>query len=147
MPYYYFDSTALVKRYSRERGSRIVNSLMTKRDKTILIGGPTITEFYAVFAQKTREGQLTRDDWYTVLFKFEAESLRGVYHFAIPTSETFTSTKELLFQYPHLHTPQAVHLMLAQEFKSLRLTIVSTDRQILELCKPLGMNAINPEDE
>jgi len=39
MPYYYFDSTALVKRYSRERGSRIVNSLMTKREKTIIIGG------------------------------------------------------------------------------------------------------------
>jgi hypothetical protein len=147
MPYYYFDSTALVKRYSRERGSRVVNGLMTKREKTILIGGPTITEFYAVFAQKAREGQLTRDDWYSVLFKFEAESLRGVYHFAIPTADTFTRTKELLFEYPQLRAPQAIHLMLAQEFKSLRLTMVSTDRQMLELCKPLGMNAINPEDE
>ena len=26
MPYYYYDSTALVKRYSMERGTRIVNS-------------------------------------------------------------------------------------------------------------------------
>jgi hypothetical protein len=37
--------------------------------------------------------------------------------------------------------------MLAYEFRSLRLSVVSTDRQILELCKPLGMNPINPEDE
>jgi hypothetical protein len=135
MPYYYFDSTALVKRYSRERGSRIISGLMTKR------------EFYAVFALKAREGQLTRDDWYSVLFKFEAESARGVYHFATPTSETYTATKQLLLDYPFLRAPQAVHLMLAQEFKSLRLSVVSTDRQILEMCKPLGMNPINPEDE
>jgi hypothetical protein len=147
MPYYYFDSTALVKRYSRERGSRVVNTLMTKREKTIIIGGPTITEFYALFALKAREGQLTRDDWYSVLFKFEAESARGVYHFATPTSDTFTSTKQLLLDYPFLRAPQAVHLMLAHEFRSLRLSVVSTDRQILEMCKPLGMNPINPEDE
>ncbi len=147
MPYYYFDSTALVKRYSRERGSRVVNTLMTKREKTIIIGGPTITEFYAVFALKAREGQLTRDDWYSVLFKFEAEALRGVYRFAIPTSETFTETRQLLLDHPHLRAPQAVHLMLAHEFRSLRLSVVSTDRQILDMCKPLGMNPINPEDE
>ena len=30
MPYYYFDSTALVKRYSMERGTRVVNKLMVK---------------------------------------------------------------------------------------------------------------------
>ena len=147
MPYYYFDSTALVKRYSRERGSRIISGLMTKREKTIIIGSPTIAEFYAVFALKAREGQLTRDDWYSVLFKFEAESARGVYHFATPTSETYAATKQLLLDYPFLRAPQAVHLMLAQEFKSLRLSVVSTDRQILEMCKPLGMNPINPEDE
>ena len=33
MPYYYFDSTALVKRYSMERGTRIVNKLLVKRGK------------------------------------------------------------------------------------------------------------------
>lgn len=147
MPYYYFDSTALVKRYSRERGSRVVNALMTKREKTIIIGAPTITEFYAVLALKACEGQLTRDDWYSVLFKFEAEAARGVYHFATPTSETYTNTKRLLLEYPTLRAPQAVHLMLAHEFRSLRLSVVSTDRQILELCRPLGMNPINPEDE
>jgi hypothetical protein len=147
MPYYYFDSTALVKRYSRERGSRIISGLMTKREKTIIIGSPTIAEFYAVFALKAREGQLTRDDWYSVLFKFEAEAARGVYHFATPTSQTYAATKQLLLDYPVLRAPQAVHLMLAHEFRSLRLSVVSADRQILEMCKPLGMNPINPEDE
>jgi len=147
MPYYYFDSTALVKRYSRERGSRVVNALITKREKTIIIGAPAITEFYAVFALKAREGQLTRDDWYSVLYKFEAEAARGVYHFATPTSETFTATKQLLLEYPALRAPQAIHLMLAHEFRSLRLSVVSTDRQILDLCNPLGMHPINPEDD
>ena len=147
MPYYYFDTTALVKRYSRERGSRIVTALMTKREKTVIVGGPTITEFYSVIALKAREGQLTRDDWYSVIFKFEAESARGVYHFVAPTPHTYSATKQLILEYPYLRTTQAIHLALAQELKSLRLSVVSSDRQILELCKPLGMTPINPEED
>jgi hypothetical protein len=44
MPYYYFDSTALVKRYSMERGTRIVNKLMVKRGKVAILPTWTVTE-------------------------------------------------------------------------------------------------------
>ena len=37
MPYYYFDSTALVKRYSMERGTRIIGRLMVKRGKVAIV--------------------------------------------------------------------------------------------------------------
>ncbi len=147
MPFYYFDTTALVKRYSRERGTRTVNALLVKRGKTVILGTSSITELYSAFAVKAREGELTRDDWYSVIYKFEAESDRGLFHFVAPSSRTFVATKRLILEYPFLRASQAIHLALAVELKPLRLSLVSSDRQLLELCRPHGIKPINPEDD
>lgn len=147
MPFYYFDTTALVKRYSRERGTRTVNALLVKRGKTVILGTSSIAELYAVFAFKAREGELTRDDWYSVIYKFEAESDRGLFHYVAPSSRTFVATKRLILEYPFLRASQAIHLALAVELKPLRLSLVSSDRQLLELCRPHGIKPINPEDD
>lgn len=147
MPFYYFDSTALVKRYSRERGTRAVNALMTKRGRTVILGTPLISEVYSALAVKAREGELTRDDWYSIIYKFEAEADRGLFHYVAPSSRTFVTTKRLILDYPYLSAAQAVHLALAVELRPLRLSLVSSDRQLLELCRPFGVHPINPEDD
>ncbi|MBH0196265.1 MAG: hypothetical protein HP494_11885, partial [Nitrospira sp.] len=50
MPYYYFDSTALVKRYSMERGTRIVNKLLVKRGKVVILPTWSVTDFYSIMS-------------------------------------------------------------------------------------------------
>jgi hypothetical protein len=147
MPFYYFDTTALVKRYSRERGTRVVNLLCSKRGRTVILATPTITELYATLALKSREGELTRDDWYSVLFKFEAEADRGLFNFISPSSQTFLTTKRLIIEHPALKTVQAMHLALALELRPLRLSVISSDPHLLEFCRPLGLNSINPEED
>ncbi|MBI3603653.1 MAG: type II toxin-antitoxin system VapC family toxin [Nitrospirae bacterium] len=147
MPFYYFDTSALVKRYSRERGTSIVNALLAKRGKTAVLGTISITEFYSTMALKAQQGELTRDDWYSVIFKFEAEATRGLYHFVAPSSRTFLTTKQLILDHPYLRTAQALQLALAQELRPLRLSMVSSDRQVLDLCRPFGIKPINPEDD
>ncbi|TXG83748.1 MAG: hypothetical protein E6R14_05700, partial [Thermomicrobiales bacterium] len=79
MPYYYYDSTALVKRYSMERGTRIVNKLMVKRGRVAIVPTWTVTDFYSILCARAHEGQITRDDCYSVLYKFEIESKQGLY--------------------------------------------------------------------
>ncbi|TAJ07205.1 MAG: hypothetical protein EPO61_14665 [Nitrospirae bacterium] len=147
MPVYYFDTSALVKRYSRERGTKTVNALLAKRGRLAILGSVAIPEFYAALALKARLGELTRDDWYSVLFKFEAESDRGLFQFVTPSSRTYLATKQFILDYPFLRSAQAIHLVLAQELRPLRLSFVSSDRQALELCRPFGITPINPEDD
>lgn len=147
MPYYYFDSTALVKRYSMERGTRIVNKLMVKRGKVAIIPTWTVTDLYSVFSNRAQIGEITRDDCYSVLYKFEVESRQGLYQFIAPTMETYLATKELVLEYPFLKSPQAMHLAMAMELKPLRLTVVSADMQLLSACRPLGLHIINPEED
>lgn len=147
MPYYYFDSTALVKRYSMERGTRIVNRLMVKRGKVAIIPTWTVTEFYASFCNRTQQGELTRDDCYSVIHKFERESVQGLFHFISPTMHTYLATKELAMEYPSLRTMQVMHLALALELKPLRLTVVSADAPLLLASKAAGLHIVNPEEE
>jgi predicted nucleic acid-binding protein len=146
MPFYYFDSTALVKRYCPERGTRVVNALLAKRGKTAIIATPTISEFYSVLANQAKQGELTRDDWYSVIYKFESEASRGLFHFISPTIDTYLITKQLTMEYPTLRAAQALHLALASELRPLRLSLVSADQRMLEFCRPLGIKPINPED-
>lgn len=147
MPYYYFDSTALVKRYSMERGTRIVNRLMVKRGRVIVLPTWTVADLYAVLSNKAHQGEITRDDCYSVLYKFEIESGQGLFHYIAPTKETFLSAKDLILAYPFLRSSQLQHLALALELKPLRLTVVSADKQLLSACRPLGLHMINPEDD
>ena len=147
MPYYYFDSTALVKRYSMERGTRIVNKLMVKRGKIAIVPAWTVTDFYATLTTRAQEGQITRDDCYSVLYKFEIESRDGLYQFIAPTMGTYLATKELALEYPFLRTPQVMHLALALELKPLRLTVVSADTQLLAASKAAGLHIVNPEED
>ncbi len=88
MPYYYFDSSALVKRYSMERGTRIVNKLMVKRGKIAILPTWSVTDFYVVLSTRAQEGKITRDDCYSVLYKFEIEAKQGLYQFIAPTMGT-----------------------------------------------------------
>jgi hypothetical protein len=147
MPYYYFDSSALVKRYSMERGTRIVNKLMVKRGKVAIVPTWTVTDLYATLATRAQEGQITRDDCYSVIYKFEIESNQGLYQFIAPTMGTYLSTKELVLEYPFLRSAQVMHLALAMELKPLRLTVVSADTQLLAASKTAGLHIINPEED
>ncbi len=147
MPYYYFDSTALVKRYSMERGTRIVNRLMVKRGRVIILPIWTVADLYSVMSTRAHHGEITRDDCYSVLYKFEIESGQGLFHYIAPTMETYLSAKELMLDYPFLMSSQVQHVALALELKPLRLTVVSADKQLLSACRPLGLHIINPEDD
>lgn len=147
MPYYYFDSTALVKRYSMERGTRIVNKLMVKRGKVAIIPTWTVTELFSSFSNRAQQGEITRDDCYSVIHKFERESMQGLFTFIAPTMDTYLATKELVMEYPFLRAQQVMHLALGLELKPLRLTVVSADTQLLAASKTAGLHIINPEED
>ncbi|MGC3975526.1 MAG: type II toxin-antitoxin system VapC family toxin [Nitrospira sp.] len=145
MPSYYFDSTALVKRYSMERGTRIVNKLMVKRGKVAILPMWSVTDFYS--ALSVRSQRRDHATCYSVLYKFEMESSQGLFQFISPTMDTYLAAKELISDYPALRSPQLLHLALALELKPLRLTVVSADKQLLAACRPAGLHIINPEDD
>jgi predicted nucleic acid-binding protein len=55
----YFDTTALVKQYLHEAGSKIVLQLL-KTDDKVYTASLTYAETHAAFSRRNREGRLTR---------------------------------------------------------------------------------------
>lgn len=52
MPVYFFDTSALVKRYHVEAGSETVNGLFDDPDAVFAVASITITEFVSAFTRK-----------------------------------------------------------------------------------------------
>ena len=62
MPAYFFDTSALVKRYHVEEGSEKVDEIFNDTEGIFAIVSITIAEFTSVFARKLKEGIITEDD-------------------------------------------------------------------------------------
>ena len=112
-----------------------------------MVGTPSVLELYAVLALKTRQGEITRDDWYSLIVKFECEAAQGLFQQVAPTAQTYVLAKELIVEHPTLTATQALHLALAGELKPHRVTLVTCDRELLELCRPHGLTPSNPEED
>ncbi|MBL8072102.1 MAG: hypothetical protein JNM35_13510, partial [Nitrospira sp.] len=53
-----------------ERGTRVVNKLMVKRGKVAILPMWSVTDFYSALSVRAQQGEITRDDCYSVLYKF-----------------------------------------------------------------------------
>lgn len=59
MHYFYFDTSALAKRYSPESGSEKVDSIINNKDNVIIIGNIAIPEIYSALSKKYRTGEIS----------------------------------------------------------------------------------------
>lgn len=63
MSLYFFDTSALAKRYIKEVGSLWVTSLIVlASSNTIIISDLTTVEMFSLFARREREGSLTSNE-------------------------------------------------------------------------------------
>ena len=73
MPVYFFDTSALVKRYHVEAGSETVNALFDNPDAVFVVASITITEFVSAFTRKLNEGVITAEDFRVCLSEFSKD--------------------------------------------------------------------------
>lgn len=59
---YFFDTSALVKRYHREKGTDVVDAAFDRAD-TRWISDLSVIEAYSAFARKVRTGEITEEDF------------------------------------------------------------------------------------
>ena len=61
MKYYYFDSSALVKRYAPEKGTQRVDAIFQEKDRVLIIANIGIVEIYSALSKKKREKEINND--------------------------------------------------------------------------------------
>ena len=73
MGYYYFDSSALVKRYVLEKGTQWVDAIFQEKDRVLIIANIGIVEIYSALSKKKREKEINEEDFTFAIAKFEED--------------------------------------------------------------------------
>jgi predicted nucleic acid-binding protein len=139
----YLDSSALVKRYLKESGTDVVNSiLISSRVKaTSKLSYP---EILSAFARKHRANEIGNGLLHSAINKFESDWTQlYVIEFS---DEILQPIKQVSQKYP-LRAADTVHLASALWLRSSTkadVTFVASDSRLLEAAQRENLQIVNP---
>ena len=142
MPLYFFDTSALVKRYHVETGSEKVDEIFNDPEGIFAISSITITEFTSAFARKLTEGIISKDDLLICLSEFSKDMIHS---FWIIDLEKNHINKSLPIIIKHnLRTLDSLQLAVFLNLSPLAPTMVTSDELLFNAAIKEGFQAIKP---
>ena len=149
---YYFDSSALVKRYADETGTRWVRSLSDPQaGHDLFTAHITGIEVVAAIARKTRMGEIAEHDATIAISTFKSH-FKTQYRIVVMTTGTVDRAMELAEQHrlrgydaAQLASALVVHAELAASGVS-ELVFISADAELNEVARAEHLSVQNPHD-
>jgi predicted nucleic acid-binding protein len=150
MNYFYFDSSALVKRYAKEIGARLVGNLCQKEEVAIFISDITLAELGAAFARKLREREITEVEYTVMLGDLQDDYLYE--YFKVPINFEVLNLAVSLARKRALRGYDAVQLACAVKVKEAvmteeheaKITFIVADKTLEKTARAEGFVTINP---
>jgi len=144
MKFYFFDTSALVKRYHYENGTEKVDSIFSEDDRAIIISSISITEIVSALNRKKGEGVIAEDDLQFTISKFFHDAIKEFTVLEISEENVKDSIELVLSE--NLRTLDALQLAVALGLKDLEAIFVCADKNLINAAKSIGLNVVNPED-
>lgn len=149
MPVFYFDTSALVKRYRTELGTELVETLLADpgpQDR-FFISFLSIIELTSGILRLAKGRQLREDSAREILARF-----RGDVHELLrvwPLDEEVAAAAVTVAEDHRLRAADSIHLATAQTIASVvsdtRVVMVSSDRELLEAAGAAGVTPLDPQ--
>ena len=150
-PVYYFDSSALVKRYMEEQGTALVTELCDDLHNIIAIAQIGLVEIAAGFGGKQRGGFITAEEYNRALEDLITDAERQYLQVAV-VSPVIDRAIQLTQQH-RLRGYDAVHLACALllnhsllDYELPPLTIVAADGDLLTAAEAEELKTLNPNE-
>ena len=153
--FFFFDASALVKRYIRESGSELVNFLFEnvplKRLKCLTLGG---AEVFWICIRKKNDGRITPQQFTQAVANLQLEVIADESAFqtiSIPDSLVWDSLD--LVETHSLNSVDGIVLRsaldVAAELRetSNNLVLVASDKRLLRAARAEGLLTFNPESD
>jgi len=149
---YFFDSSALVKRYAQETGSEwVIATTEPQAGHTLYIARITAVEVVSAITRRRRSGALSETDAATASFDFRYD-LSHQYRAVEVTATVIAQAMELVVKQA-LRGYDAVQLGAALVVHNLRVTLglpafvlVSADRELNAAATADGLTVDDPND-
>ena len=130
MPAFFLDSSAIVKRYRRERGTDWIRHLTSPdANHEIYVALIAGAEVVAAISRQHREGQLASDDMNDAIRTFQHE-FRRLYHVVAITESVIENAMRLAQQHP-LRGYDAVQLAAASRIQRMRQALGLEDMRFV----------------
>ncbi len=104
MSKYFFDTSALVKRYHSEEGSDFIDRLFAETDAEFVISDISIIEFYSALSMKVRIGEIDEENFMSLRKLFSQDIKRGLYEVAEFANDEKLESTRLLLKYAKKHS-------------------------------------------
>jgi predicted nucleic acid-binding protein len=141
----YLDTSTLVKRYVKEKGSEIVQRLFARQEDKVT-AKIAYVEALAAFSRRRREGYLAENDYVSLCQRFDSEW--EAYVVVELSDEVLKASRRLIDNYP-LKGFDAIHLASALLIKNIvkeEVTFTCSDRNLLDAAEKENLNTVNPEE-
>jgi PIN domain nuclease of toxin-antitoxin system len=75
MKFYFFDTSALIKRYHAEKGTESIDRIFSEEDKAIVISSICITEMVSAMNRKKEDKTISKNDLDAALSRFFQDAI------------------------------------------------------------------------
>ena len=143
--YYFFDTSALVKRYHVEEGSHIVNGIFETAGNKILIANLSMAEFASAINRKKNKGEISNEQIKVVLRKFATETILPNIVTVGITTKHITGAYDLIFEH-NLTSNDAIILAACLNFIEVDPVFVCADVRsgLLKAAHDCHLSTLNP---
>jgi predicted nucleic acid-binding protein len=145
---YFFDTSAIVKRYHREDGSDLIDRLFAESDAEFVISDISIIEFYSALSLKVRVGEIDEENFMSLRKLFSQDIKRGLYEVVEFTNAEKLESTKLLLKYAKKHslkTLDAIQLSVVKSVNELEVrVVVCADEKFCKVITLEGFSVINP---
>lgn len=142
----YFDTSALIKRFVTEKGSSLINSLLT-RQGVAATAKIAYAEVHAGLARKRREGHLSQTHYALVCRQFESD-WPGYIQVEL-RDDILVLARDLIQRHP-LRGFDAIHLASALSLQTglgEEITFVVADERLLLAAQAEQLRPLNAENQ
>jgi predicted nucleic acid-binding protein len=141
--FYFFDTSALVKRYHHESGSGQVDAIFNDPDSDLIISELAIVELASALRRKQNRGEITVQALNNALTYF-AHEVSGDLVVAGFHSGFIQQARDLVLQ-RGLRTLDALQLTSVLEFRALSPVFVCADVGLRQAASDEGLTVLDPE--
>jgi len=148
---FYFDTSAVVKRYHKEKGSEVLDKIFELKEQGFATSLWTILEFVVAFSARMRRKRLSREAFNIVVSHFLKDTLDRFVISSVNDELVATATslavRHSLPSADCLQLASAMHLENALESAKEKLVVVCSDKDLCKAAKKEGIELINPEEK
>ncbi len=141
MTFAYFDTSALVKRYVRERGSAQVGALLRRHD--FLSSAVTPLEVMSALCRRRRDGDVSEDNFRALLRRVQDDRIR--WELVEVGSTVLSRAEEVIQGRASIRALDAIHvasLMTFHAASSIQIPFVTGDVRQRDAATHLGLDVV-----